>query len=164
MRLVLLLLFLLGQALAVGVVAALGKDAAEIEQAAAVRGKARSLRPGGNARRALRLAAAGQIDHVDLRLLVVAALGREGDQVAVATPGRIRFAALACRDPARRFAPVGWDQPEIGNLFLLLVGRLEHRIDGIQAIRADRGRADPRHQPEILMGDGLRAGCMQGTR
>ena len=65
---------------------------------------------GRDVRHAFGLAAARDIEHVDLRLVLAVALGREGDAARVRAPGRARLGAIREREPARRRAAVRRDR------------------------------------------------------
>src|SRR6185503_14516285 len=106
-------------------------------------------------RDAPRLAAAGDVDDVDLRHLVVLAPRREGDLPAVGAPGGPALRRFVGGQPPRRGAAVGGDDPEVGDLLFLVVGGLGHGNDDPLAVGRDGGRADPLHQEEGLVGEGL---------
>ena len=79
-----------GDALAVGVVAAVAMDFARERDPRSVRRELRQARTGADRRYPLRLAARN-VDHVDLIRRVALALGRECDPPAVGTPARARL-------------------------------------------------------------------------
>ena len=112
--------------------------------------------PGGagrDVRHAFGLAAARDVEHVDLRLVLAVALGREGEAARVRAPGRARFRAIREREPARRRAAVRRDEPEVARLRAVVVGGLRDGYGDEPAVRRKHRRSDPLHEPEVLVRD-----------
>ncbi len=146
----------IGGGLLVGlVVGGVGIDTRFEQDGLAVRPPFRALRPGRNIGDAARLAALGQVEHIDLRGLVTLALGREGDRAAVRRPGDTLLRRLGAGQAARRRVAVGRHQPQIADRLVGVIGRFEHREHHLPAIGADHRGADPLHHPQGLVGDRL---------
>src|SRR5215207_8862712 len=93
--------------------------------------------------------AAGRRDDVDLVALVVAALGGEGDVLAVRRPDGAGVLAGAVGELLLRRA-VGGEQPQVGAA-VVLVGVVGRDLDDAPlAVRGHRRRADALDGPEVL--------------
>ena len=119
----------------------------------------------GQRRQPLRLAAA-QVEQVELVGVVAVALGREDEPRTVRAPGSTALAACGARETTR-LAAVGAarrDQPKIRDLRLRIVGRFGDRGDHPLAVRARLRRANPAHEPEVLVRDRAGGGGGGGRR
>ncbi len=154
-RAVLARLALGGDALVVVIVERAGKHDAREQQRLAVRVPARRSRPGRKRRHPLRLPALGDVQHVNLADFVALAPRDEGDAPAVGTPRHVALARLGRGQTAGLVAAVRRDDPQIRRLVLRVIGRLDDREHDRLAVRTERGRADPLHEPDVFMGDGL---------
>jgi hypothetical protein len=101
----------------------------------------------------LRLATAGQIEHVDLRHIVAFAPRAERDATAVGTPIDTVLAALRVRQPSRLGASVDRHEPEIADLIAIGIRGLGHAEDDPPAVGTDGRRRDPLHEKHIFVCD-----------
>ena len=133
------------------------------DELAAVRRELRATRAIGQRRQPTRLAAA-QVEEIQLLRLIALALGREHEPRPVRAPGHAALAARRARETTRRLAlaRLHGDHPQVRDLRLRVVGRFGDRGDHPLAVGARLRRADPAHEPEVLVRD--RAGGGGGRR
>src|SRR5436190_6369283 len=105
---------------------------------------AQARRTAGDRRQSPRLAAVGR-DQVDLRFLVVLALGRERDPSAVRRPARL--AVLVAGGQAARPGAVGREEPQLGAPLVLVHVVGSDRGTGGSAVGRERRRTDAPDRP-----------------
>jgi hypothetical protein len=86
-------------------------------------------------RDAVGVAAERHVEHVNLRNLVVVALGRERQTGTVAAPRGSAFSRLVRREPARLRTAVRRHDPQVGHFLRRIVGRLSDGEDDPLAVR-----------------------------
>jgi len=132
-----------------------GEDFADEQDLLAVRAPlrhARAQRQGGHA---LCFTDVGYVEAVDLRRFVAFALGDEQQDAAVRRPGVGGFAVFAEGQAARGAIVRQRFDPDVGPLFLAVVGGIGDGEHGPFAIRAGLRGADALHQTYFFVGDGV---------
>ena len=132
----------------------IGPDPGDEGDALAVGKPAQSRSAVGDGSEPPRLAAVGR-DQIDLRLLVVLALGREGDPFAVGRPGGL--AVLVAGGQPLRAAAVGRKEPKLGPALVLFHVVRADRGTREATVGRERRRSDPLDRPEIFDAEGTLA-------
>ena len=129
------------------------------DELATVRRELRAARAVGQRRQPTRLAAA-QLEEIKLVRLIALTLGREHEPRAIRAPGHPALAARRTRQPPRclALARLHRDHPQVRDLRLQVVSGLRDRGDHPLPVRARHRRADPAHEPEVLVRDGAGGG------
>src|SRR3989442_6544929 len=115
---------------------------------------AQARRAAGDRRQSPRLAAIRR-DQLDLRLLVVLALGRERDPAAVRRPARL--AVLVAGGQTSRPCAIGPEEPQLGAPLVLVHVIGSDRGTGGTAVGRKRRRANALDRPQILDSQGALA-------
>ena len=135
------------------VVQGTGKSHARKQDRLAVRAPQRPQCAGCDLCDTLGLAAACDVEYVDLWFVLAVALGGESDSSRIRAPFGVRLGTGRESQSSRRRTAVRRHEPQVAGFRIVVVGGLRDRDDDEAPVGGKRGRADALHEPDILVSD-----------